>query len=1150
MQTTPSAAADPGATLIYKNVRFSMLTSRLIRMEWSEDGHFEDRASLVFLHRQQPVPQWRVQEHDDWLEIETAHLIVRYRIDSGKFAADNLKISFLAKGDQIDWVPGKEDIGNLGGTARTLDGVSGTIPLEQGIISRDGWAVVDDSTRPVFDNSEWAWVQKRQPGDQQDWYFFGYGQDYRAALGDFVSVAGRIPLPPRYAFGLWWSRYWAYTDQELLQLASDFERNDVPLDVFVVDMDWHKTFNLRWDDGRQDQSGHHLGWSGYSWEPALFPDPESFFADLKARGLRVTLNLHPASGVQPFEIQYEQMAKAMGIDPGTQNYVPFNITDKRFVENYFKILHHPLEEMGVDFWWIDWQQGDQTEVPDLHPIWYLNYTHFTDMERRAKRRPLIFHRWGGLGNHRYQIGFSGDTVSNWKSLAFQPYFTATAGNVGYGYWSHDIGGHMPGKLEPELYLRWLQFGAFSPILRTHTTKNTDAERRIWAFPPEHSAAMRQSIKLRYALIPYMYTAARIAYDSGVSICRPMYYDWPEKDEAYAFQQQYMFGDDILVSPISEPVSPLNQLAKKLIWLPDGMWYDWTKGKHVQGGQVISQHYAVDEIPVFVKAGAIVPMQAEMQRSDEKPLDPLIMKIFPGDQGETRVYEDHGDSLDYQQGEFAWTRITHQGQSDGGHEVVIFAAEGRFSGMLEWRAYEIHLIGVWPPATISCNGKSLTFSKKLQGMAWRYDGETVTTIIQLPRFSVRETIRLQIVPQVSLLQKANLLDGVAGKLARLRRIMPMLNALWPKEWSPDSVVHAAQTGRRISLQPETALHELKSLYRADQKIIAAIEKLEVPQKDVLQAATAHFAELDAPVLPSWQNISERADWSARAGHQVVVFREKMWLLGGQGENGFCGDIWCSINGISWECMQRSAPWTARAGHTCIVHKGVLYLIAGRNEEGVLNDIWCSGNGIEWAQVTPGSPWPARSDHACVTFQNQLIIIAGKGQNGVLADVWCSQDGADWELLTNSPKFQPRAGLAALVYDGMLWISGGHGRATYADAWCSSDGKKWRQATRGQYALPRTNHSVIASDDKLWILGGQSPDWHCYLNDIWWSENGIEWQQVTDDADWLARGGQAVIAFDGKLHLCGGFSAIHTLAGKKSVFFNDIWTWPLNEVEKTL
>ena len=450
--------------------------------------------------------------------------------------------------------------------------MKGATSLEPGLVSRDGWVVVDDTARPLFDDSDWPWAIARPERQATDWYFFGHGHDYRAALGDFVKVAGRIPMPPRFAFGTWWSRYWSYTDQEFMDLVRGFESHDVPLDVLVIDMDWHLTFNLRWQKRVVDQSGNRLGWSGYTWDPRLFPNPEGFLAWCEAHGLKTPLNLHPASGVQPHEQAYPAMARAMGIDPETKQHVPFDITNKTFAENYFEILHRPLERQGVDFWWSDWQQDPDTRTPGVNNTWWLNYVHSTDMARRGER-PIIFHRWGGLGNHRYQIGFSGDTESVWESLAFQPYFTATAANVGYAYWSHDIGGHMPGVVSPELYTRWIQFGAFSPILRTHTTKNPDAERRIWAYPEPYASVMRDAFHLRYALIPYLYSAARETYETGVAFFRPLYYDFPEADEAYTETAEYLFGDDMLVAPVTKPVDPDTGTAAQSVWLPPGTWIE-------------------------------------------------------------------------------------------------------------------------------------------------------------------------------------------------------------------------------------------------------------------------------------------------------------------------------------------------------------------------------------------------------------------------------------------------------------------------------------------------------------------------------------------------------------------------------------------------
>ncbi len=557
--------ADPKAVVRAGNARFTILTPQLIRMEWAADGKFEDHASLVFLNRRLPVPNFGADRDNlGAVSIKTESLDLTYT-GHGKFTAENLTITFMLNGKKVTWHPGMPDTGNLMGTTRTLDGALGDKtkdPIEPGLLSRDGWTLVDDSSRPLFDSADfsfvngegspWPWVMQRPAGDRQDWYFFGYGHDYKQALGDYTLIAGRIPLPPRFAFGAWWSRYWAYSDQELDDLVRGFRQNDVPLDVLVIDMDWHLTFGPSGAGEKpKDQSGHTMGWSGYTWNNLLFPDPAQFLKHIHEEGLKATLNLHPASGVQPWEDAYPAMARAMGIDPATKRYVPFDITNKKFATNYLNLLHHPLEKQGIDFWWLDWQQEDDTKTPGVNPTWWLNYVHFSDQAREGKR-PLLFHRWGGLGNHRYQIGFSGDTISVWESLAFQPWFTATAANVGYAYWSHDIGGHMPGAVGPELYTRWLQFGAFSPILRTHTTKNPDAERRIWAYPEPYSDIMRGVYHLRYAVLPYIYTEGRRTYDTGVAFLHPLYYDWPEAPEAYSNKEEYVFGVNMIVSPVVAP----------------------------------------------------------------------------------------------------------------------------------------------------------------------------------------------------------------------------------------------------------------------------------------------------------------------------------------------------------------------------------------------------------------------------------------------------------------------------------------------------------------------------------------------------------------------------------------------------------------------
>ena len=829
--------ADPNAVVTLGHARFTVLTPQLIRMEWAADGKFEDRASFVFLNRHMPVPKFDRGGSGDTKQmsvvIDTGALRLNYQIETAVagyeprpvdkgFTPENLQITLTVDGKKVVWHPGLVDSENLQGTTRTLDGARGDKtkePIEPGLVSRSGWALVDDSTRPLFDSADfrflqgekspWPWAIERPAGERQDWYFFGYGHDYRKALGDYVKVAGRIPLPPRFAFGAWWSRYWDYTDQELDELVRGFHENNVPLDVLVIDMGWHISGDQLKAAGQVDQSNHQLGWTGYTWNKILFPDPDDFLKKIHAEGLKATLNMHPASGVQPWEQAYPAMATAMGIDPATRKFVPFDIADKKYATNYMELLHHPLEKQGIDFWWLDWQQEQHTSMPGVMPTWWLNYVHFTDQQREGKR-PLLFHRWGGLGNHRYQIGFSGDTITSWDSLAFQPWFTATAANVGYAYWSHDIGGHIPGVVEPELYMRWVQFGAFSPILRTHTTKNPDAERRIWAYPEPYSDILRSTFQLRYALEPYTYTEARRTYDSGVAFLHPLYYDWPDQAAAYQSREEYVFGDQMLAAPVTTSADKVSGLAAEKVWLPKGEWIEWPTGKHFTGPATFDRSFSIDQIPVYLRAGAIVPMQPPMLYTGQKPVDPLIVNVWPlapGTSSSYEVYEDSGVAVEYQKGVFARTPIKATQIGDT-LRVEIGPVAGSYPGMLHARAYELRLPADWPPASVTINGIALAKRSGVAGNAgWSFEGNTLTTIVPVPSHSVAAKVTVEVRRAAGLTARRSELDGFAGAMNRLRGVYDALQQSYPFASAPDSVIDAMQTGDRLTYHPELATEEI-------------------------------------------------------------------------------------------------------------------------------------------------------------------------------------------------------------------------------------------------------------------------------------------------------------------------------------------------------
>jgi len=711
--------ADERATSTVGNARFTVLTDRLIRLEWAEDGRFEDRATRAVICRRQPVPEFEVRETKGGVVIDTGAVELTYSGGGDRFDPTNLRAAIRFDGETADWRPGMADAGNLGGTVRTLDGVSGSCPVEPGLLSRDGWALHDDSDALVFDGGDWNWVTTRGDRDVVDWYLFAHGRDYLGALRDFTAVSGRIPLPPKYVLGSWFSRYWPYTDEQYRAIIDEYDAHGVGIDVLVLDMDWHLD-----------------SWTGYTWNPRYFPEPERFLDWAHERGLRITLNLHPADGVGKHESMFREMREAVG--GGREMYrVPFDCGDQRFMRAYFDVLHRPLETMGVDFWWMDWQQGTSSSIPGLDPLWWLNHLHWEDMERNPDRgdlRPLIFSRWGGLGNHRYPIGFSGDTFNDWDSLAWQPEFTAMAGNVGYAYWSHDIGGHQPGPVDDELYARWVQYGVFSPALRLHSGREPKAERRIWTFRPDCFDAMRAAFAWRYRLLPYIYTECRRTFDESVPLCRPLYYEWPDEDGAYA----YLFGDELLVAPVVRALDGASHGALVDAWIPPGRWTAWMTGRTYDGPGPVRMLVPLDETPVLVRAGGVVVEGPDVLRANDRPLDEATINVFPGDRGSYRLYEDDGLTRGYERGDCAWTMIDHETRPDGARVVRIAATDGAFDGAPAERALTFRLHGSWPAASVELDGAPVA-----TGVS--YDAEDLAVVVRTGPRDVSAPLELVVRP---------------------------------------------------------------------------------------------------------------------------------------------------------------------------------------------------------------------------------------------------------------------------------------------------------------------------------------------------------------------------------------------------------------------
>ncbi|MCI1218869.1 TIM-barrel domain-containing protein [Bifidobacterium crudilactis] len=707
---TTEAGMNPDAIVQGECWRIGILDEALLRFEWSDDGVFENLPTQIAWNRSfGPTPEYRVTHHGDLTIIDTDALHVTY--DGKPFSKEGLSVVVKGVDSQFNtWHYGERSRGNLRGTARTLDEADGAIPLGEGLCSRDGWAVIDDSASKVLapadrvkgePNPYGSWIFPREH-QEQDLYFFGYGHRYRDAVKAFYALSGHTPLLPRFVFGNWWSRFYKYDAAEYLALMGRFVKEGLPFTTAVIDMDWHVV---------DVDPKYGSGWTGYTWNRELFPDPEGFLSSLHRRGMKVTLNVHPRDGIRAFEEGYAKAAESMGIEPGTGQTVDFDLTRPRFVQAYAD-LHHDLERQGVDFWWLDWQQGGVTRMQGLDPLWMLNHLHYLDSGREG-RWPLTFSRYAGPGSHRYPIGFSGDTLVSWDSLKFQPCFTATASNIGYGWWSHDIGGHMYGSRDEELEARWYQLGTFSPINRLHSSASSFNTKEPWNFHAEVRSVMDEALKLRHRLIPYLYTMNwRAAYD-GEPLVEPMYWQHPEIEESYEVPNQFRFGTQLIVAPITEPVDTESRLGHADVWFPQGEYFDFFDGRRYlssgSAGRMMQVWRPLDRIPVFAKAGGIVPLQqlppagAEAGRriNDVSNPESLTLVVFPGDNGKFVLREDDGtfpESADFakaaEQAGLVETTVTLDWHVDGARLSIVPDA-GSLRTMPDSRNWQIILRGVEP-----------------------------------------------------------------------------------------------------------------------------------------------------------------------------------------------------------------------------------------------------------------------------------------------------------------------------------------------------------------------------------------------------------------------------------------------------------------------
>lgn len=700
--------------IVVGNARFTVITPECIRIEYAPDGKFIDAKSLFAVDREARSSDFTLKKSPSRVVIETLRIRLIYTPDGQPLNTANLG-AVIRKGKEfVEWAPGVGNPGNLGGTITTLDMITGPVDLGQGLLSRDGWFLLDDSRSQLFTSD---WVESRPEDSGTDWYLFGYGDDYKSALKSFITIGGAAPMPRRYALGIWFSRYWKFTTDEFKAIVDEYKQHNFPLDVMVMDMDWHRQ-----------------GWTGWSWNFELIPDPKALLAWFHEQGLHVTLNLHPADGVAPHEDKYADFMTAMGEDPNSGQTLPFDAGSKKYMDAFLDKVLNPLREDGADFWWLDWQQYPFTRsIPDLTNLAWLNVMLFRSTETGGERG-ISLSRWAGWGDHRHPIQFSGDADTGWEMLSFEVPFTSTAGNVGCYYWSHDIGGHTGGRNE-ESYTRWVQFGSMTAAIRSHSESKPDMDRRPWMYPRWAEDSMRVAFHLRAEMMPYVYSSARQTFASGVSLNRPLYLEYPNLEESYRNGQEFLFGDSLLVAPITMPGAGPGRVGRQLAWFPPGdTWFNVFTGEAFSGGQSRVVSADINEFPLFAKGGVPIPMQPFRERPGTAPLDVLRVRCYPGAEGRTgkyELYEDDGWSEEYKGGAFAVTPLTYSRKGDQ-VTVTVGPAKGSFKNQLTKRAYEIELANTQSATEILVNGKSAQT---------KYDAALGINTISIPESAIGEALTI-------------------------------------------------------------------------------------------------------------------------------------------------------------------------------------------------------------------------------------------------------------------------------------------------------------------------------------------------------------------------------------------------------------------------
>lgn len=659
--------------------RITVLSDVLLRFEYSETGKFNDYPTIFAINRNfAKKPVFTVKQDEKYINITNDYFILEYSKEKPYIASklvpdSNLRIT-LKDTDKL-WYFGNPEVKNLKGSAYSFDNKS-NINLSKGLYNLDGFASIDDTMSPVFISDG---TIKKNPSDALDVYVFIYKNDFQKALDSYFELTGKPSFIPRYALGVCWNKNEDYTEAELKDIISNFNKINIPLSSILLGSKW----NL-------NKEGKTL--SNYKFDNEKYKNLEQTINDIHQKNVFLGLTINPQSGITPYDSGYQSLKTKLNIIK--DGVIPINVYNTVILETF---LNETLTNLNIDFIKID--EITEDKIKTFMLIHYI----YKNLSKNMQRRGLIFSRNPGIASHRYPALYSGNTKVSWKTLKYLPYFNITSSNLGLSYYSHDIGGYEGGVEDSELYTRYVQFGTYSPIFRFSSKEGRYYKREPWKWDIFTESIVKDYIRIRHRLIPYIYSEMYKYSKDGINLIKPLYLDYEKILDEPLYKNEYHFGKELFVCPITEPKDKVMNRVVHRMYLPEGTWYDFKTGKKFPGGKRYVTFYKDEDYPVYAKSGAIVPMAIldENNLNSVKPPEKMEIQVFPGVSNNYDLYEDDGVTNLYKEGYYIVTNIDYNYRKNN-YTLILRPTQGKIGIIPDKRDYKIKFRNTKRPEYVKVN----------------------------------------------------------------------------------------------------------------------------------------------------------------------------------------------------------------------------------------------------------------------------------------------------------------------------------------------------------------------------------------------------------------------------------------------------------------